>query len=178
MKKLILLLILTLISATIYSQGMGKNSINKTELIDLIEQAKKENKVSQDAIIVLDESTVIDLEDIEDDQEFFAFVRIINKGNKEMNEVYGENAENGIFMIQTYEEISYVDPTFKGNGVSYHKAGVVFFLDGKEIAEEELKNINVDSIDKVEVIKNKDLIAEITDKECDGIVKIMLKKKE
>lgn len=107
---------------------MGKNSINKTELIDIIEQAKMENKVSQDAIIVLDESTVIDLEDIEDDQEFFAFVRVINKGNKEMNEVYGENAENGIFMIQTYEEITDVDPTFKGNGVSDHKAGVVIFF--------------------------------------------------
>ena len=81
-------------------------------------------------------------------------------------------------MIQTYEENTDVDPTFRGEAVPNDKSQIVYFLDGKEISQKELQNIDVDSIDEVEVIKDKDVIAEITDKECDGIVKIRLKKKE
>ena len=172
MRKLILFLILIFKISTNYSQESKKSTITKTELIKFIEQAKKENKVSKNPIIVLDEQTVIELDSIKDNQKFYGLISIIKKGNKGMNQVYGENAENGIIMIQTPPK------TPEGEDIQTSESKVLYFLGKKEISKKDLEMINPDSIKNVQVIKGKEKISEITDKDCDGIVIINLKKKD
>ena len=54
----------------------------------------------------------------------------------------------------------------------------LFILGEKEIEKSDLQKIHPDKVEKVEVIKNRDRIAKITDKECDGMVIIHLKKQD
>lgn len=172
MRKLILLLILIFTMSNNYSQESTNSTITKTELIKFIDQAKEENKVSENPLIVLDEQTVIELDSIKPNDKFYGQISIIRKGNKGMNQIYGENAENGIIMIQTPPK------TPEGNDIEIVKSEILYFLGENEISKKDLQNINPDEIENVEVIKGKDEIAKITNKECDGIVIINLKKKE
>jgi len=170
MKKLIFKLILLFTFSIGYSQVSDIPEITKNDLIELIEKAKKEGKINDNSILVLDEELILNINEITDDQKFFGEISIINKGNKGMVQIYGENAINGIIMIQSPPE------TPEGSDIEISRGIVLFFIGEKEVSENELKKLSPDSIQNVQVIKSKDEIKKYTDKECDGIVIIKLKK--
>ena len=101
MRILAILLLLIFSVSKNYAQKPINSTITKADLIKFIEQAKEEGKVNEDLIIVLDEQRFVGIDSIKADEKFFAEIRIIKKGNKEMNQIYGDKAENGIIMIQS-----------------------------------------------------------------------------
>lgn len=166
MKKLIFTLILLFTFSICYSQIP---KITKSDLTELVEKTKKEGGINDDFLIVLDEGIILTLNEIADDQKFFGEIGIINKGSKGMVQVYGENAINGIIMIQSLPK------TPEGNDIEISRALVLYFIGEKEISKNELKKINPESIQDIQVIKSKDKIKKYTDKECNEIVIIKLK---
>ena len=166
MKKIILLV--ALISAVWTGSAQEKlfPEITKSQLTDFIAKAKKEGKISEEAIIVLDEKNLIDLEEIKEDQKFFGNILLIQKGNDKMTEIYGQKAKNGIIMIQS------IPKTPDGKDIPNSEKKVLYFVGGKEVSEKYLQRINQDSVKSVRVIKMKEEIARYTDKECDGIIVI------
>lgn len=172
MKKLILLLISIFTISINYSQESSLPQITKTELIDFITQAKKDGKITDKSIVVLDEEIILDVEELNNNQKFFGQISIIEKGNKEMTEIYGKNAINGIIMIQSTPKNPEDQDIEISDGI------VLFFIAEKEVSEKELQKLLPDSIQNIQVIKSKKEIAKYTNKECDGIVIINLKKSD
>ncbi|WP_299158348.1 hypothetical protein [uncultured Tenacibaculum sp.] len=170
MKKLILKLILLFTFSIGYSQVSDIPEITKNDLIELIQKAKNEGKINDNSLLVLDEEIILNVNEITDNQKFFGEIRIINKGNKGMVQIYGEKAINGIIMIQSPPK------TPKESDIEISRGIVLFFINEKEVSENELKKLSPDSIQNVQVIKSKDEIKKHTDKECDGIIIIKLKK--
>ncbi len=172
MRILTFLLLLILSISKNYAQKPINSTITKADLVNFIEQAKEEGKVNEDLIIVLDEQRVVDIDSIKANEKFFAEISIIRKGNKEMNQIYGDKAENGIIMIQSPLR------TPEGDRIEIDEQKVIYLLGKKEIEKNDLQKIHPDKVEKIEVIKSREKIAKITDKECDGIVIIHLKKQE
>ncbi|WP_282124766.1 hypothetical protein [Algibacter mikhailovii] len=170
MKKLILNLILLFTFPIGYSQVSEIPEITKNDLIELIEKAKKEGKINDNALLILDEEIILNVNEITNDQKFFGEISIINKGNKGMIQIYGEKAINGIIMIQSPPK------TPEGSDIEISQGTVLFFIGEREVSENELQKLSPDSIQNVQVIKSKEEIKKHTDKECDGIVIIKLKK--
>ncbi|MBR9847011.1 MAG: hypothetical protein GYB35_13300 [Algicola sp.] len=170
MKRLILKLILLFTFSVGYSQTSDIPEITKNDLIELIEKLKKEGKINDNSLLVLDEEIILNVNEIQDDQKFFGEISIINKGNKGMTQIYGEKAINGIIMIQSPLK------TPEGSDIEISRGTVLFFIGEKEVSENELKKLSPDSIENVQVIKSKEEIKKHTNKECDGIVIIKLKK--
>ena len=100
-KKLIFFLIFIFTISFNYAQEASLKEITKTELINFIEQAKKDGKISDNPIIILDKKIVPDINGLKNDQKFFRNISIIEKGNNKMIETYGKNAINGILMIES-----------------------------------------------------------------------------
>jgi len=170
MKKLILQLTLLFIISVGYCQVSEIPEITKNDLIKFIEKAKKEGKISDNSLLVLDEEVILNVNEITDDQKFFGEISIINKGNREMVQVYGEKAVNGIIMIQSSPKAP------DGSEIKVSGNNLLFFIGKNEVSENDLKKLNPDSIQNVQVIKSKKEIKKHTDKECDGVVIIKLKK--
>lgn len=169
MKKLIIFLILALTISINYSQESKITEITKTQLIDFIEESINADKIAHNPLVVLDEQIILDVEGLNDDQKFFGRLSIIEKGNKGMTDIYGENAINGIILIESMPEL----PDEKSIEISNSK--VLFFIGDKEVPEMELKKLDPNTILNVQVIKTKEEISKQTDKDCDGIVIINLK---
>ncbi len=166
MKKFILLVIFISTFLPGKAQENSLPEITKSHLQNFIAEATKEGKISEEALIVLDEETIIDLEEMKEDQKYFGKILLIEKGNEEMTQLYGEKAKNGIIMIQSLPK------TPEGKDIQDTGEKVLYFIGGKEVSEKFLQKINRDSVRSVRVIKSKEEIARYTDKECDGIIVI------
>jgi hypothetical protein len=101
LKKLILFLIFIFTISFNYSQESSSKLITKTELINLIKQAKKDGKISNNPVIIVDKEIILDVDRLNNDQKFFRKISIVKKGNNGMIEIYGKNAINGIIMIES-----------------------------------------------------------------------------
>ncbi|SDW12972.1 hypothetical protein [Aequorivita viscosa] len=169
MKKTITLLIFVLTISINYSQESKTSEINKAQLIEFIKESIVANKVANNPLVVLDEQIILNVDDLTDDQKFFGRLSIIEKGNKEMTDIYGEKAINGIILIESLPESP------DGKNVEISNGKVLFFIGNKEIPETELNKLDPNSILNVQVIKTKEEVLKHTDKKCDGIVIITLK---
>ena len=66
--------------------------------------------------------------------------------------------------------------TLNSKNVRVQKQNILYILDGKEILQETLRNINPDNIKSIDIIKNAEGIKKYTQKKYDGVVVIYLKK--
>ena len=172
MKKLIILLIFIFTISTNYSQESNLQEITKAELINFIKKAKKDGKIANNPLVVIDEEIILDIDGLNNNQKFYGEISIVEKGNKEMIQIYGNGAINGIIMIKSTSE----NP--QDQGIEISDGLVIFFIGNKEVTEKDLQKLNPDSILNVQVIKSKKEIEKYTDKICDGIVIINLNKKK
>ncbi|WP_299109850.1 hypothetical protein [uncultured Tenacibaculum sp.] len=166
MKKVTFTLLFLFISLGLFSQNSNASIITKKDLIEFIEQSKKEGKINKNPLLVLNEEIVLDIEEINNKQEFFGEIKLISKGNKTMTEIYGKKAINGVVLIQSHSQDNSAKST----------ENVLFFIREKEISESDLKKIDPNSIKEVRVIKSKHEVKKYTDKVCAGIVVITLHK--
>ena len=166
MTKVIFLIALITAVFTGNAQVKVLPDITKSQLVEFIEDATKEGKLSEGFLIILDEITSIDLEEMREDERFFGKILIIKKGNEKITEIYGAQAINGVVMLES------VPKTPEGEEVRVANKKVLYFLKGKEVSQEYLQKINPDSVKSVRVINSKEEIARYTDKECDGIIVI------
>ena len=96
---------------------------------------------------------------------------LIAMDNPQMVDIYGEQSLNGVLLIET-------KPFQEKAAKSISDSKVLFLLNDKPITQAELEKINHDSIESVDVIKDKKEIAKYTTDEYDGVVIIKLKKTE
>lgn len=167
MKKNIVSFLFLIMSFAAFSQNFEKTSITKKDLIEFIAQSRKEGKINKDPVIVLDEKIISNLKEINPKQKFLSELKLINMGNKEIVQIYGAKAINGVVFIQSNTQYN----TSKQGG------DVLFFIGEKEISENDLKKIDPNSIKEISVFKSKDEIKKYTDKVCAGIVVVTLHKK-
>lgn len=169
MYKLLPLIFFLLVITTTSAQDLNNSTITKTALINYIEQAKQDGKVAENPIVVLDEKLILDVASLKKDQTFYKELRIINKGNKGMVEIYGDKAINGVIMLESLPK----NP--EGQKSEIPESDIVILLNKKEITKEQLEKIDPNLVQEVHVIKTKEEIAKHTDKTCDAVLLIRLK---
>ena len=81
--------------------------------------------------------------------------------------LYGEEGEAGVVVV-----------TVKPKSKKWTKDEVILYIaGGKVITKEELKQIKPSEIESINIVKDKNEFKQYTDKKCDGLVVITLKKK-
>ncbi len=169
MKKFTALFIFTLLCITTYAQETEVQEITKIDILTFMETAEKEGKITKDPIVVVNENQVLDLNRMNDDQQFYGHLSIRNKGSKSLEALYGEKAKNGAIIIKTMPK------GFAGEGRTSEYNDILFFIGDKQVAEEEIKKIHPDDIAAIQVVKNKEEMVKYTLQERDGIIVITLK---
>ncbi|MDE5422855.1 hypothetical protein L3073_11605 [Ancylomarina sp. DW003] len=82
--------------------------------------------------------------------------------------LYGDEGKAGVVVV-----------TVKTKNKRWTKDEVILYIaDGKVITKEELKQIKPSEIESINIVKDKGEFKLYTDKKCDGLVVITLKKKE
>ncbi|WP_335973327.1 hypothetical protein [Gaetbulibacter jejuensis] len=182
MKKIIKLLLITIISTSCSSNRylLTDNNEDRNFLNEKIKEFKKGEDISSKPIIVIDgiphrynyelkeEKLKLSKSDIEK-------IDVLKKdvGIK----IYGEFAESGVILITTKQEAKQLKEKNSGNNKSsLEESNVIIFIDGKEFPKDKLDDINPDDIQSVTVIKDKQNIKKYTDKDCDGVILIEMKK--
>jgi len=94
-----------------------------------------------------------------------------DKNDEQAVTLYGNRARRGVIIIEIDEEDKEVN---KKNKFS----NVLILLDGKVISHEELGQINEDSIESIEVFKDKEIVKYYTKEEKEGVIIITTKKKK
>ncbi len=147
------------------------NSNEKKKLIEFISQMRKQDKIQYDPVIVINEKVIKDseLKQIKIKGSEVQKISLIEKGNSGMTAIYGEQAINGVVLIET-PPADY-KPTSK-----FGDSNLVIFVDGKEVRRSILKYISSEEIESINVIKDKKAVKKYTSKDCDGVVLIILKK--
>lgn len=81
--------------------------------------------------------------------------------------IYGEEGEAGVVVV-----------TVKPKSKKWTKDEVILYIaGGKVITKEELKQIKPSEIESINIVKDRNEFKQYTDKKCDGLVVITLKKK-
>jgi len=97
--------------------------------------------------------------------------------------IYGSKGVNGVVLIHTKaaKTLEAEKDTSKRKMETPHyfpETAPLFILDGKEIEEEEFKKLDVNSIELINVFKDKSAVGKYGDKGKNGVVEITTKKKE
>jgi hypothetical protein len=170
--KYFTLVLFTLISLSSFSQNYLLADLNddKTMLANFIKQSIAAKKLKENPVIVVNEKVLKD--DELDTLNFYKSdildMSLITKNMPAMTEIYGEQALNGVVLIE-------VKPLESCATKTISDSKVLFLLNDKPITEEAVKRIDPNSIESVTVIKNKEAIAKYTTEQFDGVVIIELK---
>jgi len=97
--------------------------------------------------------------------------KYFDKNDEEAVTLYGNRARRGVIIIEIDEEDKEAN---KKNKFS----NVLILLDGKVISHEELGQINEDSVESIEVFKDKEIVRYYTKEEKEGVIIITTKKKK
>jgi len=145
----------------------GKTSQNK-RLVQLVTKLKVEDKINNKPMILVNEKVMSkkELKKLTFSNSDILEISVIEKGKKEMVEIYGENSLNGIIMIE-------IKPPSK----KISKKNILFIVDGKTVTAAIAEKLDKDKIDEITIIKGKKSVSKYTDKKYDGIIIIKLKKK-
>ncbi len=148
-----------------------QNSGNK-RLIEFINQMKKNNKINSNPVILVNEQ-VVENDELKNLKIFSSDIlnlAVVEKGNLEMNQIYGKRSLNGVVLIET-------KPFQEKSTKSISESKVLFLVDGKIRTSEEIEKINPNDIETITVIKDKKEILKYTTENYDGVVIIEMKKK-
>jgi len=173
--KNLFLIIFGLLTFSGFSQDylLADENSDKTMIADFIEKSIAEKKLKKNPIIVVNERVLKEneLDKLNFYKSDILEFSLVAMDNPQMVDIYGEQSLNGVLLIET--------KPFQERAVkSISDSKVLFLLNDKPITQAELEKINPDTIESVEVIKDKKEIAKYTTDEYDGIVIIKLKKTE
>lgn len=152
---------------------LANENLDKTMIADFSQKSIAEKKLKKNPVVVINER-ILKKEEL-DKFNFYKSdiieLSLMPMDNPQMVDIYGKQSLNGVLLIETkpFEEKAV-------KSISYSK--VLFFLDEKQITEEDLKSIDPDDIESVDVIKSKEEIAKYTSDNYDGVVIIRQKKTE
>ncbi|WNH13037.1 hypothetical protein [Thalassobellus suaedae] len=173
--KNLFLIIFGLLTFSGFSQDylLADENSDKTMIADFIEKSIAEKKLKKNPVIVVNERVLKD--DELDKLNFYKSdileFSLVAMDNTQMVEIYGEQSLNGVLLIET-------KPFQEKAAKSISDSKVLFLINDKQITQAELKKINPDTIESLNVIKDKKEIAKYTTDEYDGVVIIKLKKTE
>lgn len=178
MKKGILI-VLGFLTLNTFSQTnlLSDKSADKNRIKDFIQTSIKEQKISENPVIVLDEKVISanDLNTFSLSDEEIVSISIVSKEQAILDVLYGEQSKNGVIMIVTKQYQKTLDElASKENENDYEN--VLYLLDGKKITKKELSKIETNKIKSVNVIKKPSEIAKYTADSYDGVIVINLKK--
>jgi outer membrane receptor for ferrienterochelin and colicin len=169
--RIILSILILLFSNFLFSQDQLRENPDNY-IYKIISDLEKEKQVTDNPVIVINEKVFKEKDWINLSLSKFDIesISIINKDQKGLIEVYGQQSVNGVILIKTKP----FDEKIKEE--NKEDSNVLFLIDGKKISNSKVNKIDPESIEKVEVIKNQDSIKKYTSKEVQGIIKIILKK--
>ena len=173
--KNIFLIIFGLLTFSGFSQDylLADENSDKTMIADFIEKSIAEKKLKKNPVIVVNERVLKDneLDKLNFYKSDILEFSLIAMDNPQMVDIYGEQSLNGVLLIET-------KPFQEKAAKSISDSKVLFLLNDKPITQAELEKINPDTIESVDVIKDKKEIAKYTTDEYDGVIIIKLKKTE
>ena len=173
--KNLFLIIFGLLTFSGFSQDylLADENSDKTMIADFIEKSIAEKKLKKNPVIVVNERVLKDnhLDKLNFYKSDILEFSLVAMDNPQMVDIYGEQSLNGVLLIET-------KPFQEKAAKSISDSKVLFLINDKPITQAELEKINPDTIESVDVIKDKKEIAKYTTDEYDGVVIIKLKKTE
>ena len=173
--KNLFLIIFGLLTFSGFSQDylLADENSDKTMIADFIEKSIAEKKLKKNPVIVVNERVLKDneLDKLNFYKSDILEFSLVAMDNPQMVDIYGEQSLNGVLLIET-------KPFQEKAAKSISDSKVLFLLNDKPITQAELEKINPETIESVDVIKDKKEIAKYTTDEYDGVIIIKLKKTE
>lgn len=173
-----ILVVLVFLTFNTLSQSnlISDKSGNKTRILDFIKISIKEQKISQNPVIVLDEKVISanELSTFSFSDEEIVSISVVSKEPTILNILYGEQSKNGVIMIVTKQFQKTLDELGtkeKENELE----NVLYLLNGKKITKKELSKIETSKIKSINVIKKPSEIAKYTSDSYNGVIIIDLK---
>lgn len=169
----ILASLLLMLSLSINAQEISKKKNQENYLHELIADLVNKEEITSDPVIILNEQLLTS--DILDTLRISKFeitsYAVLKKEQSEVENKFGKQGLNGVLMIKTksYQETVRDDDYLA-------QEDVLYLIDGKATHSSMLKNMDPETIAKIDVLKDQDSIAKYTSKEVHGIIKIQLKK--
>ncbi|WP_242133010.1 hypothetical protein [Aestuariivivens marinum] len=173
--KNLFLIIFGLLTFSGFSQDylLSDENSDKTMIADFIEKSIAEKKLKQNPVIVVNERVLKEneLDKLNFYKSDILEFSLVAMDNPQMVDIYGEQSLNGVLLIET-------KPFQEKAAKSISDSKVLFLINDKPITQAELEKINPETIESVDVIKDKKEIAKYTTDEYDGVVIIKQKKTE
>lgn len=174
--SLIPLFTIVFIGSSVMNAAFAQNEEDK---ISIRKIEKKESQKNENLKISVNDNSII----VKDGDISLESAKIFFDG-KQIENTEGIDPEN-IESITVLKEknkiliISKKDKQPSKNKVEIKvQEKVLYYVDDVKKSEFDIKSIDPESIESIEVIKNKDVISQYTGEECDGIVYITTKKKK
>jgi hypothetical protein len=169
----ILAILLLMLSLGLNAQGISEKKSQDNYLNELIADLIQKEEIASNPVIILNEQLLTS--DILDTLSISKFeitsYAVLKKEQSDVKDKFGTQGLNGVLMIKTksYQETVRDDDYLA-------KEDVLYLIDGKATHSSMLKNMDPQTIAKIDVLKDQDSIAKYTSEEINGIIKIQLKK--
>ncbi len=173
------LIVLGFITLNTFSQNyfLADKSVDKNLVADFIQKSIKEQLISKNPVIVVDEK-ILNSEDLNT----FSFYKkdivsmsILTKEQSTLTKLYGTQSENGVIVIVTKQYQKSLND-IASREIENVTENVLYLLDGKKITKNEVSKIETYKIKSINVIKNPSEIAKYTSDSYEGVIIIDLKK--
>ena len=169
----ILASLLLILSLSLNAQEISEKKNQENYLHELIADLIQKEEIASDPVIILNEQLLTS--DILDTLSISKFeitsYAVLKKEQSDVKDKFGTQGLNGVLMIKTK---SYRETVRDDDYLA--KEDVLYLIDGKATHSSMLKNMDPQTIAKIDVLKDQDSIAKYTSKEVNGIIKIQLKK--
>jgi hypothetical protein len=171
--KHLLVIIFGFLTCNGFSQEylLSDENSDKTMIADFIEKSILEGKIKKNPVIVVNESVLNneELNKLNFYKSDILELNLIEMDNSKMVDIYGNQSLNGILLIET-------KPAKEKPVKSLSNSKVLYLLNETQITEAELKKIDPNNIETIDVIKDKKEITKYTSETYDGVIIINLKK--
>lgn len=172
MKKILASLLL-LLSLSLNAQEISEKENQDNYLHELIADLVQKEEITSDPVIILNEQllTTEALDTLSISKFEITSYAVLKKDQEDVEDKFGKQGLNGVLMIKTK---SYLETVSDNDYLA--KEDVLYLLDGKATHSSMLKNMDPETIAKIDVLKNRDSIAKYTDEEVNGIIKLKRQK--
>ncbi|CDF78397.1 peptidase, M56 family [Formosa agariphila KMM 3901] len=167
------------ISEVEFSENLDSIKDEKTFNIPENSSVQLKSNLQEEPLILVDgkEISKTDMDNI--DPNSIEQVNVIK--DEKLTEKFGEKGKNGVVEISTKSSKSNsnpwkISPEVTELSTTGPQANVIYIIDGKESTQKEVDEINPDTIESINVIKDNNATAKYGDKAKDGIIEITLKK--
>lgn len=178
MKKILLILIVAMMAGCTSNRYLlTDNNKNNKYLVNRINELKKKGKITGQPLLMVDDS-VITPENLKTKRLSFsstdiAQIDFLPKNSEKAINVFGEKGKNGVVTILTKKHKAYlqskvIQPQPKGK--------VLYLVDGLKMTLDNVKKIDKNSIESIDVLNDKNSIRKYASGDYSQAVLIKLKK--